>query len=205
MSTRYETSAVPGYFLSSPLMTFFTLFAAVVIASSLLEFNELLFPPKVSSIGFWALLPVYVFAIDAWFGVISWSRNLPYKDTPIIRTLSFLLVLAWVVMLATMYMASGVPVSLLGYLWGIVIICAMGEIIAFVMARIRQAIFEPITVYAVGGLIALVAAIAYSVWFFAFYPIPTAISWVFVSIAFAALVGMRVWMKVTHLWRPEEK
>ena len=43
----------------TPLITFYTLLAAVVIGSSLLEFNELPFPPKVSSINFWALLPVY--------------------------------------------------------------------------------------------------------------------------------------------------
>ena len=126
MSTKVESNSASHYFLYSPLMTFFTFFAAVVIASSLLEFNELLFPPDISSINFWALLPVYVFSIDAWFGVIAWSRNLPYRDVPLLRTLSFLLVLAWVVMLSMMYMASKIPDSLLGYLWSIIIMCVLG-------------------------------------------------------------------------------
>lgn len=94
MSTKVEINTIPQTLLNSPLMTFFSLLAAVVIGSSLLEFNELLFPPKVSSISFWALIPVYVVALYAWFGVVAWTRNVSYTDKPILRTMTMLLVLA---------------------------------------------------------------------------------------------------------------
>jgi hypothetical protein len=105
MSTRVETSSLQPSLLYSTLMTFFTFIAAIVIGSSLLEFNELLFPPKITSIRFWALLPVYIVAIDAWFGVISWSRNIPFTDKPVLRTLILFLVLAWIILLACISLA----------------------------------------------------------------------------------------------------
>jgi len=204
MSARTETSTVPLTLLNSPLMTFFTLIAAIVIGSSLLEFNELLFPPKINSISFWALLPVYVVALDAWFGVVSWARNIPYTDKPILRTMVLFLVVTWIILLALMYFASMAHISLLSYLWGLVILFVMVQLICVIRSRLIKSP-EPYRIYASCGVLSLVVAIAYSIWLFVYSPVPDVMNWVFTAIAFIILVGMRVWMKVAHIWRPEEK
>ncbi|HEY51070.1 MAG TPA: hypothetical protein G4O20_04615 [Dehalococcoidia bacterium] len=204
MSAKSETTAVPVTLLNSPLMTFFTLIAAIVIGSSLLEFNELLFPPKVTSIRFWALMPVYVVALDAWFGVVSWSRNIPYTDKPILRTMVLFLVVTWIILLALMYFASMAHISLLSYLWGLVILFVMVQLICVIRSRIIKSP-EPYRIYTSCGVLSLVVAIAYSIWLFVYSPVPDVMNWVFTAIAFIILVGMRVWMKVAHIWRPEEK
>jgi hypothetical protein len=204
MSTKVETSAKPQTLLNSPIMTFFTFIAAIVIGSSLLEFNELLFPPKVTSISFWALLPVYVVALDAWFGVASWSRNTPYRDTPLVRLLVLLLVLTWIILLALMYFASRAHISLFSYLWGLVILFVMVQFICATRFQITKRP-EPYRIYATCGVLSLTVAIAYSIWLFVYPPVPDVINWVFVVLAFIIMVGMRIWMKITHTWRPEEK
>ncbi|MEE9465445.1 MAG: hypothetical protein V3W14_07755, partial [Candidatus Neomarinimicrobiota bacterium] len=149
-------------------------------------------------------LPIYVVVLDAWFGVVSWSRNIPYTDKPVFRIIVLLLVLDWIVILALMYFASRAPASLFSYLWGIVVMLILIEIVVFMIFRETKAP-QPFLIYGTGGILSLAAAIAYSIWVFAFYPVPDVINWVFVAIAFTILVGMRVWMKVTHTWRPEEK
>jgi len=62
MSTE-QLRAQYGRFLESPqiLPTFF----AVVLASSLVQFNEILFPPKITSLNFWAILAVYYGAFSS--------------------------------------------------------------------------------------------------------------------------------------------
>ena len=207
MNTEYETSAMPQTLLTSPLMTFFSLFAAVVVGSSLLEFNELLFPPKVTSISFWALFPVYVVALDAWFGVVAWSRNIPYTDKPILRTMTMILVLSWIILLALMCFASRADISLLSYLWGLVVLFSF---IQFVSVPIRiksmaSPVPEPRRIHYVCGILSLAIATAYSIWLFVYPPVPDAMNWVFVAVAFVILIGFRVWMKVIHIWRPEER
>lgn len=204
MSTKVETSTVPQTLLNSPLMTFFTLIAAIVIGSSLLESNELLFPPVVTSISFWALLPVYVVSLDAWFGVAAWARNIPFSDRPAFRATTLLLVLTWAWLLGLMYLGSRAHVSLFGYLWGVVALFVFLEILCGVRIRLLKTT-EPLRIYRTCGILALTAAIAYSIWSITYPPVPSVISWVFVSIAFVILVGMRVWMKIAHTWRPEEK
>jgi len=103
-----------------------------------------------------------------------------------------------------MYFASRAHISLLSYLWGLVVLFILFEIIVFLRIR-RLKTTEPYMIYGTCGILSLVAAIAYSIWIFNFPPVPEVINWVFVSIAFIILVGMRVWMKVIHAWRPEEK
>ena len=207
MSAKYETSAIPQTLLTSPLMTFFSLFAAVVVGSSLLEFNELLFPPKVTSISFWALFPVYVVALDAWFGVVAWSRNIPYTDKPVLRNMTVVLVLSWIILLALMYFASRADISLLSYLWGLVVLFSF---IQFVSSPIRAKLMaspvaEPRKVHYVCGILSVAIATAYSIWLFFYPPVPEVMNWVFMMIAFIILIGFRVWMKVIHIWRPEER
>ena len=204
MSTKVETSAIPQTLLYSPLMTFFTLIAAIVIGSSLLEFNELLFPPKVNSISFWALLPVYVVALDGWFGVVAWSRHIPYTDKPILRTMIMVLVLVWIILLALMYFASRAYISPLGYLWGLVVLFAALHPIRLIRHRLTG-LPETTIIQTVCGILSLAAAIAYSIWVFVYPPVPDVVNWVFVMIAFAILISFRVWMKLIHIWRPEEK
>lgn len=204
MSTKVETSAMPQTLLYSPLMTFYTLLAAVVIGSSLLEFNELLFPPKITSVSFWALFPVYVVALDGWFGVIAWSRNIPYTDRPLLRTMMMVLVIMWIVVLALMYFASRTHISLLSYLWGLVVLFTVSHFMRAMRIRITER-HEPGRIHVMCNILSLVVALVYSVWFFAYPPIPNVMNWVFVAIAFVILVGWRVFLKTTHIWRPEEK
>jgi len=207
MSTKVEINTIPQTLLNSPLMTFFSLLAAVVIGSSLLEFNELLFPPKVSSISFWALIPVYVVALDAWFGVVAWTRNVSYTDKPILRTMTMLLVLAWINLLALMYFASRAHISPLSYLWGLVVLFVL---LRFVLGPVRIKLMtspvpEPNTIHNVCTTLSIATATGYSIWLFAYPPVPDVMNWVFVMIAFSILIGFRLWMKVAHIWRPEEK
>jgi len=185
-------------------MTFYILLAAVVIGSSLLEFNELLFPPKVTSISFWAILAIYIIALDGWFGVISWSRNIPYTDKPVQRAMIMVLVLIWIIVLALMYFASRAHISLLSYLWGLVVFFAFINLIRVIRFRMTGRP-EPVRTQVACIILTLVTASAYSIWLFVSPPIPAAINWLFVVIAFLILVGWRVWLKLTHTWRPEEK
>jgi len=204
MSTKYEPSAMPQTLLYSPLMTFYTLLAAVVIGSSLLEFNELLFPPRVTSISFWALIPVYIVALDGWFGVVAWSRNIPYTDRPLLRTMVMVLVLIWIVILALMYFASRANISLLSYLWGMVVLFVLSHFMRVIRYRITKQ-REPSRIQITCNILAFAAAVAYSIWSIIYPPVPDVINWVFVIIAFAILVGFRLWLKIAHIWRPEEK
>jgi hypothetical protein len=185
-------------------MTFYTLIAAIVIGSSLLEFNELLFPPKITSINFWALLPVYVVALDGWFGVVSWSRNILYTDRPLLRTMVMVLVLIWIVILALMYFASRAHISLLSYLWGLVVLFVLSHFMRVIRFRITKH-REPSRIQVTCNILAFAAATAYSIWLIIYPPVPDVMNWVFVLIAFVILIGFRVWLKVAHIWRPEEK
>ena len=204
MSTKVETSSLQQSLLYSPLMTFYTLLAAVVIGSSLLEFNELLFPPQITNISFWALLPVYIIAFDGWFGVIAWSRSTPYIDRPLLRAMIMVLVLMWIVVLALMYFASRAYISPLSYLWGLVVLFALSQPIRIIRAKITQ-LPQPGKIQGICILLSLVLAISYTIWLYINPPIPSAINWVFVATAFVIVIGWRVALKLTHTWRPEEK
>jgi len=195
MSTKVETNSAQITFLQSPQLIFFTLFAAVVVG---------IFPPKLSSMAFWALLPVYIAALDAWFGVLAWARYTPYLDRPLFRILALNLVLAWTMLLALMFFASKVPDSLMSYLWGLVIWLGLATLGCFVRYRAMKNP-EPFAANIIPGMLALAIAITYTIWLYVYSPIPDMANWIFVFIAFTIIIGMRVWLKVSHAWHPEEK
>ncbi len=118
-----------------------------------------------------------------------------------------ILVLAWIMLLELMYFASRAHISPLSYLWGMVVLLTL---LRFIMTPIRVKLMagpvpEPQTIQNVCISFALTIATAYTIWLFAYPPVPEVMNWVFVMIAFAILIGFRVWMKVAHIWRPEEK
>ena len=82
MSTN-QTYSSYGRILEAPQLA--PMFLAVVLASSLIHFNELLFPPKITSLNFWAILAVYYGAFSTWFGTATLSRGRPFSDRPIAR------------------------------------------------------------------------------------------------------------------------
>ena len=81
MSTQQIADTSRPGIISSPQAPLFATFIAIVLGTSLLEFNEFLFSPKITSIKFWALLAVYYAAFSGWFGSATMSRGRPFKDT----------------------------------------------------------------------------------------------------------------------------
>jgi len=204
MSTEQTSTTSTAIFATSPHMNAVSIFVAVVLGSSLIEFNGLLFPPKLTSLAFWAILPCYCFAFDAWFGIIAWARYTPYLDKPISRTWIAGMFLAWTFVLAVMYFASRLPDSFLGYIWCLVVLFIVMWASYYFRHRDTN-LPEPLILCAQFGSLALIAATVYSIWALAFPAVPDTVNWVFVFIVFAIMVGYRVMLRMTHVWRPEER
>ncbi len=201
MSTKVETSAVPQTLLNSPLMTFFTLFAAVVIGSSLLEFNELLFPPKITSLNFWALIMAYYGAIATWFGITTMSRYRPYTDTFMARTWVTFGIFHLASYLGIMYFATRLTDSLFAYLWCWVALYIFTWL-SILFRKLDLHLSEPLGWCGIHGLLALATATTYSILTLFFQPIPDAANWVFVFVAFAIIVSYRQSVRMRHAWEP---
>ncbi len=204
MSTEQIKSTSTATFATSPQMNALSIFVAVVLGSSLIEFNELLFPPKLSSMAFWGIVPCYWVAVTGWFGIMAWGRYTPYLDKPTSRIWITFVMSAWTVVLALMYFANGLPESILSYMWGVVIL----NIFYLLSSTTRHRDIgseEPIRLIVIFGTLALSAAIAYSIWALIFPQVPEAVNWIFVFIAFGVLAGYRVALRWKHIWRPEEK
>ena len=56
-------------------------FMAIILGTTLVEFNDVLFPPKFGSLNFWALIVVYYGAFATWFGIVTATSARPYRDT----------------------------------------------------------------------------------------------------------------------------
>ena len=54
-------------------------FMTIILGTTLVEFHDVLFPPKFSSLNFWALIVVYYGAFNTWFGIVAASSARPYK------------------------------------------------------------------------------------------------------------------------------
>jgi membrane protein YdbS with pleckstrin-like domain len=52
-------------------------------------------------------------------------------------------------------------------------------------------------------LLILAIATTYSIWELFFHPIPTAVNWVFVFVAFAIHVNYRQSVRMRHTWEPK--
>jgi len=200
MSTEQIKAAV---FATSPQMNALSIFVAVVLGSSLVEFNELLFPPKLSSMAFWGIVPCYWVGVTGWFGIMAWGRYTPYLDKPTSRVWVTFVMGAWTSVLALMFFASGLPESILGYLWGVVVLNIFYWLSTIYRHRDTGSP-EPFRLLAIFSPIALIAAIAYSIYALMFSPVPEVVKWVFIIIAFIVVVGYRVALRWSHIWRPEE-
>jgi len=100
-----------------------------------------------------------------------------------------------------MYFATRITDFLAWYMWGWVIAFFffwMSSFLRYIGLRPP----EPIGLCGIFGLLALIAAIAYSIWTLLFPPVPTVANWVFVFIAFAIIVSFRQLLRVTHVWQP---
>ena len=201
MSTEQVKTAV---FATSPQMNALSIFVAVVLGSSLIEFSDLLFPPELSSMAFWGIVPCYWVAVTGWFGMMTWGGYLHYLDKPISRMWITFLMGIWVSILALMYFARGLPDSILIYMWGVVVLNMFYWLTAIFRHR-DTGIQEPFRLLVVFSPLALSAAIAYSIYALVSPPVPEVAKWVFIFIAFAILVGFRVTLRWKHMWRPEEK
>ena len=187
MSTQ-QMPASSGRFLESPqiLPTFF----AVVLASSLVQFNEILFPPKITSLSFWAILAVYYGAFSTWFGTVRVSRNRPFSDSPMARLWLTLMTMVLVSYLGLMFFAARVADSPLSYMWGWVVLFIF--YLSNYYFRYRDTrLPEPIGYCATFGLFVLANATAYSIWALVFPPVPDVANWVFVFVALALIVTYR--------------
>lgn len=187
MSTE-QLRAQYGRFLESPqiLPTFF----AVVLASSLVQFNEILFPPKITSLSFWAILAVYYGAFSTWFGTVAVSRNRPFSDSPLARLWLTLMTMVLVSYLGLMFFAARVADSPLSYMWGWVVLFIF--YLSNYYFRYRDTrLPEPIRYCAAFGLLVFANATAYSIWALVFPPVPGVVNWIFVFVAFALIVTYR--------------
>ena len=199
MSTQ-QLQAPSGRFLESPqiLPTFF----AVVLASSLVQFNEILFPPKITSLSFWAILAVYYGAFSTWFGTVRMSRSRPFSDKPIARLWLTLMTMVLVSYLGLMFFAYRVADSPLSYMWGWVALFVFYLSNYYFRGRDTR-LPEPIGYCAAFSLLVLANATAYSIWALVFPPVPDVANWVFVFVAFALIVTYRqLLMGRLHAWQP---
>jgi len=201
MSTQQiADSSRPGV-LTSPQAPLLSTLIAVVLGASLIEFNELLFPPKITSPNFWAILAVYYTAFSLWFGITTMSRARPYKDTFISRLWLLMGIFILISLLALMYFATRITDFLAWYMWGWVITFFFFWM-SYVFRYIDLRLPEPIGLCGIFGLLALIAATAYSIWALLFPPVPTVASWAFVFTAFAIIVSFRQLLRVKHAWQP---
>ncbi|RLC60181.1 MAG: hypothetical protein DRI01_10500 [Chloroflexi bacterium] len=174
-----------------------TIFLAVVLGSSLLEFNELLFPPKIRSINFWALLSVYYCAFTVWFALRAQIRSQPYTDTPLGRTRFALESLVVINFAGLLYFSSHTAYTLTSYLWGWV---AYFVLIIFIMI-VRGKEFrlpEPLKLAIVYGSLVAATLITYSIWTQVFPPIPDIASWGFVFVTLVNIVSFRILVGGQH-------
>ena len=201
MNTERNSNSSKSGILTTAQAPFVSTFIAIVVGASLIEFNELLFPPDVTSLNFWAILAVYYTAFSLWFGITTMSRARPYKDTFISRLWLLCGVLSMITLLGLMYFATRITDFLAWYMWGWVIALFFFWI-SYFLRYIDLRLPEPIGLCGIFGLLALIAATAYSIWALLFPPVPTVANWVFVFIAFAIIVSFRQLLRVTHVWQP---
>ena len=200
MST--ESKAIPSDTTYTMDVSLISILMAVVLGSTLIEFNELLFPPKVTSVNFWALFSVYWSAFASWFAIRISTRSRPYTDSLLGRLRVIFQAMAIVTHAGLLYLASQAIDSLAGYMWGWVVLFGMYMFVGFFRSRDLH-LPEPFKPVGTGLSIAVVAATIYTVWLSVFPPVPDLAIWGFVFVAFANVAGIRLFIRWQHTWRPE--
>jgi hypothetical protein len=200
MSTQ-QLQVSSGRFIESPqiLPTFF----AVVLASSLVQFNDILFPPKITSLNFWAILAVYYGAFSTWFGTVRVGRNRPFSDRPMARLWLTLMTMVLVSYLGLMFFASQITNSLFNYMWGWVALFVFYLSNYYFRGR-ETGLPEPVGHCAIFGFLVLINATTYSILALVFPLVPDVVNWVFVFVAFALIVTYRQLLTGRlHAWQPD--
>ncbi len=168
---------------------------AVVLGSSLIKFHEILFPPRVSRLEFWAFCVAYLSAFASWFGWHEAAHRYPYTRKPIARLragLEALVAMSWA---ALLFMASQAADSLHGYLWGFAIIFGIHSLVILVRRlewRSLDAGYQPLRGTVTNGSLTAGVSACYTVWVLAFAPIPSWVKWIFVFIPLL-IVGIYRW------------
>jgi hypothetical protein len=200
MSTEQIVARSKPGVLETPQAPLISTFVAVVLGSSLVQFNEILFPPKLTSLNFWALVAVYYGAFSTWFGITTSSRGRAYTDTFLARlwlTLGIMMLVSYV---GLMFFASRATDSVICYMWGWVAVFMFYWSTSYFRYRDLH-LPEPIGLCAIHGSLALIVAIAYTIWVTAFPPVPTFANWIFVFVAFIIIVSYRTLLRVKHTWQ----
>lgn len=201
MSTESNFSASTTGIITSPQAPLISTFIAVILGASLIEFNEFLFPPKISSLNFWALITVYYGAIATWFGITTMSRYRPYKDTFMSRTWITFGIFHLTSYLALMYFATRLTDSLFAYLWCWVFLLIVTWL-SILFRKMDLHLPEPLGWCGLHVLLMLAIATIYSIWTLFSHSIPTVANWVFVFVAFAIHVSYRQSARMRHAWEP---
>ncbi|MBA7694404.1 hypothetical protein ES703_103013 [subsurface metagenome] len=200
MSTESKAiSPDPTYTMDVNLIS---ILRAVVLGSTLIEFNKLLFPPKVTSVNFWALFSVYWSAFASWFVMRISTRYRPYTDSFNGRLRVIFQAMSIVTHAGLLYFASRATDSLAGYMRAWPILFSIFLTGCFFRQRDLH-LPEPFKPLMVSLSIAIVAATAYTVWSSVFPPVPDVALWGFVFAAFANVAAMRLFIRWQHTWRPE--
>ena len=179
-----------------------TVLLAVVLGSSLMEFNELLFPPNLTSLSFWALFSVYYSAFASWFSKRISMRYRPYTDSLNSRTRVIFEALGVITHAGLLYFASRVTDSIACYMWGWPVLLSTYMGVMFFRQRDLH-LPEPWKPTTVSISVAITASTVYSVWSSVFPPIPDIAIWGFVLAMGVNIISFRAFLRWRHVWRPE--
>ncbi len=202
MSTKSNAITSTAGVIASPQAPLISTFIAVILGASLIEFNEFLFPPKITSLNFWALITIYYGAIAVWFGITTMSRYRPYTDTFMARTWVTFGIFHLASYLGIMYFATRLTDSLFAYLWCWVALYIFTWL-SILFRKLDLHLPEPLGWCGIHGLLALVIATIYSIWEFFSHPVPDTANWIFVFVAFAIFVSYRQSVRMRHVWEPK--
>jgi hypothetical protein len=200
MSTDAKTEQErTAYTMDISLMS---ILMAVVLGSTIIEFSELLFPPKLISISFWALIVAYYSAFASWFGYRILIQHRPYTNSLKARARLIIECLSAVTHAGLLYLASISTYSIAEYMWGwaILYITFLG---AMFFRKLDLHLPEPWLPVITGFFFAIIIASAYTIWASLFPPVPEITNWLFLFATFVNMVTMRTLIRWQHVWRPE--
>jgi len=180
--------------LSERFVAFVQLFFAVALAASLLQFDDILFPPDPGNISFWALLTVYLTAITSWTGWHKSTLNYPYTESRVAILRAFLDATVVGTYIALLFIGSRATHSLGGYLFGFTLIF----VLYLVLGLIRRSEHGPeaseprLIIH--HGVAMFAVFVAYVVWSRGFSPVPDPAAWIFVFLPLVIIVRYR-WLR----------
>jgi len=202
MNDKNSTDTSFRAFTASPQYPLHMLFLTLVLTVSLVEFNAIIFPPKVTSLNFWALFAAYFGAFSTWFGIIIVGSQRKYTDTFLAKlwvTCGSIMIIAY---LGVMYFAARASDSFFWYMWGWVFVYIFYWFSIF-FRKLDLHLPEPVGWCSMHLALAITAATAYSIWAWIFPPIPQIANWAFVFVALVIIVSYRQLMRFSHTWRKE--